>query len=248
MARYKMTLEYDGTPFSGWQRQASPILSVQGCIEEAILKLTGKRVLLFGAGRTDAGVHATRQVAHFDSEIKIQDVNSFIKSVNFFLRPYPICIFEVCEVQEDFHARFSAKSRSYSYLILNRQHISVLLNQKVWHVREQLDIDLMQEGAEILKGFHDFTSFRSTHCQARSALRTISTIKITKAEPDLVNIYINAPSFLHNQVRIIVSGLKNIGCGEWTIENLKKVLDARDRTMSAATAPACGLYLCDVEY
>jgi tRNA pseudouridine38-40 synthase len=245
MSRYKLILEYDGTLFSGWQRQENA-LSVQGVLEEAIQNLTKLEVRTYAAGRTDAGVHATYQVVHFDIEREL-NVYKLPASLNFFMRPYPVGIISVEQVQETFHARFSAKSRSYIYKILNRQNPSALLRDRVWHIRGDLNIQAMDEAAQLLVGNHDFTSFRSSRCQSASPVKTINSIKILKIQ-ELIEIHINAPSFLHNQVRIITGVLKKIGDRTWNKDNISALLKLRDRTKSAPTAPACGLYLCNVEY
>ncbi len=245
MIRYKLVVEYDGTPFSGWQRQDNA-LSVQGVLEDAIEKLSGQKVVTFAAGRTDAGVHATHQVIHFDLNEE-HSIHKMIRSLNFFMRPHPVCIVYGEIVDSEFHARFSARSRSYVYKILNRHYETVLLKDRVWHVHEPLDVGKMQDATKILVGTHDFTSFRSVHCQSKSPVKTIASLEVSR-EADLITIKISAPSFLHNQVRIITGALKYIGEGRWDEAKLKSVLDAKDRTMGPETGPACGLYLCGVSY
>lgn len=246
MPRYKLIIEYDGTGFKGWQKQQNG-LSIQELIEQAIQSFSAEKVIIFGAGRTDAGVHATHQCAHFDLA-KPYDPYKVQGAINHFLQPHPILVLEVTEVTDEFHARFSAKNRSYIYQILNRANPSVLLRNLTWHISSPLDIDSMRMAAQLLIGKHDFSSFRSAHCQSKSAIKTINRITIEKAEEGLIKIFISAPSFLHNQVRIIVASLVQVGLHRWTKDDFKKVLDAKDRTKAAQTAPARGLYLNDIEY
>lgn len=243
--RYKLVVEYDGTPFSGWQRQGNAI-GVQEILEGAIQKLIKHEVKIYAAGRTDAGVHATHQVVHFNTELEL-DSTSLPASLNFFMRPHPVVIVSAQVASDTFHARFSAKNRSYIYKILNRQNPSVLLKNRAWHVHTAMDEQAMDRAAQLLVGKHDFTSFRSAQCQSASPVKSINSITVTRTH-ELIEIYINAPSFLHNQVRIITGSLKKIGDGSWTEENIMELLKIKDRTKSASTAPACGLYLSDVEY
>ncbi len=238
-------MEYDGTPFSGWQRQGNAT-GVQEVLEGSIQKLIKHKTSVYAAGRTDTGVHATHQVVHFNTEMKL-DLASLPASLNFFMRPHPVVIVSAHMAQDTFHARFSAKSRSYIYRILNRQNPSVLLKNRTWHVHMPLNEQAMQRAAQLLVGKHDFTSFRSAQCQSSSPVKSINVIKVTR-DQELIDIYINAPSFLHNQVRIITGALKKIGDGSWTEKNLIELLEIKDRTRSAPTAPACGLYLSYVEY
>lgn len=244
--RYKLILEYDGLGFAGWQKQVHAE-SVQSILEKAILNLTNEFCRVYGAGRTDAGVHATHQVAHFDSNTSIDRVR-LAPALNYFVRPYPLCIVDVAEVDTNFHARFSAISRSYVYKILNRSNPSVLLRDRAWHIRDSLNVKAMQQAAQILVGQHDFTSFRSSRCQAKSAIRRITDINIYKLNHELIEVHITAPSFLHNQVRITVGSLKKVGEGIWTKEDILSKLQAKDRTLTGPTAPAHGLYLVDVKY
>ncbi len=246
MPRYKLIIEYDGTGFVGWQKQQNG-LSIQELIEQAIQSFSAEKAVIFGAGRTDAGVHATHQCAHFDLA-KHYEPYKVQGAINHFLQPHPILVKEVTEVSEEFHARFSAKSRSYIYQILNQANPSPLLRNLVWHISSPLDVDNMKLAAQILIGKHDFSSFRSAHCQSKSAIKTINEITITKDNDGLIKIFINAPSFLHNQVRIIVASLVEVGLHKWTNDDFKKVLEAKDRTKAGQTAPAQGLCLNEVQY
>jgi len=244
LPRYKLIIEYDGTGFVGWQKQRNG-LSIQELIEQAIQSFSAEEVVIYGAGRTDAGVHATHQCAHFDLA-KHYDPYKVQGAINHFLQPHPILVKEVTAVTDEFHARFSAKSRSYVYQIYNHRNPTVLLRNITWHISSPLDIDSMKLATQLLIGKHDFSSFRSTHCQSKTAIKTINEITITN--DGLVMISINAPSFLHNQVRIIVASLVEVGLHRWTIDDFKQVLEAKDRTKAGQTAPAQGLCLTEVQY
>jgi len=245
MPRYKITIEYDGTGISGWQFQSNGN-SIQQYLEEALLKFSKEKATVHGSGRTDAAVHALAQVAHFDLEKEYQP-HIIQRGINHFLKPQKIVITN-CEIVDDsFHARFSAKRRYYQYHILNRIYPSVLLENKVWHVKEKLDIGKMQEAANLLLGLHDFTSFRATHCQALSPIKTVDEIRIEK-EGDKIIFHLKAPSFLHHMVRNIVGTLALVGKGKWKIEDVKKALEMKDRKAAGPTAPPQGLYFVNVEY
>ncbi|MCE2991771.1 MAG: tRNA pseudouridine(38-40) synthase TruA [Candidatus Jidaibacter sp.] len=243
--RYKLVVEYDGAPFAGWQRQEHG-LGVQAVVEGALEIITKSPIRIYAAGRTDAGVHATHQVIHFETDAELK-LESLPTSLNFFMRPHPVAIVSAEEVDSAFHARFSAIYRSYVYKILNRRNPSVLLANRAWHVMRELNVETMHEAAQILVGKHDFSSFRSSRCQSASPVKTITSIDVVKSG-EIIEIHITAPSFLHNQVRIITGALKKVGDGSWDAERLADVLVAKDRTKSAPTAPACGLYLCWVGY
>lgn len=245
MFRYKITIEYDGTGISGWQRQLNNI-SVQQILEDAIKKLTKEEVTVHGSGRTDAGVHALEQVAHFDLSKEYQP-KPFIRSLNHFIKPYAVVVTNCEMVDEQFHARFSAKRRHYKYIVLNRLCESVLLKNKALHIREKLDVEKMREAAKILIGLHDFTSFRATHCQALSPVKTIDSIDIEKIDDQVIFI-LKAPSFLHHMVRNIVGTLILVGKGKWQVSDVQKALDTKDRKAGGPTAPAEGLYFLKVEY
>jgi tRNA pseudouridine38-40 synthase len=245
MPRYRLTLEYDGTPFVGWQIQASG-MSVQGRLTAAIHKFSGETVSLRGAGRTDAGVHALGQVAHFDltREWPAETVRA---AVNFHLKPDPIAIVDCVPVPAEFDARFSAVARHYRYRILTRPAPPVLDRDRVWWVPQSLSAEAMSEAAPALVGRHDFTTFRAAGCQAKSPLKTLDRLAVTAAGNEVV-IEASARSFLHNQVRSMVGSLKLVGEGKWTTADLAAALAARDRAACGPVAPARGLYLMKVDY
>ncbi len=245
MTRYRLTLEYDGTAFVGWQRQASG-LSVQECLEAAVEAFTGTAETVTGAGRTDSGVHALAQVAHTEiSREASPDVVCL--ALNYHLKPQPISVLDAKPVGEDFHARFSATARHYRYRILNRRAPAALERRRAWWVPSPLDLAAMQEGAAHLPGRHDFTSFRAAGCQAKSPLRTLSRLEIHARGEELV-FELSAPSFLYNQVRIIVGTLKWVGEGRWSAAHVGEILAAKDRRLAGPTAPPHGLCLMAVDY
>ncbi|SON53650.1 tRNA pseudouridine synthase A [Hartmannibacter diazotrophicus] len=245
MPRYRMLIEYDGTPFVGWQRQANGV-SVQGVIEEAIGKITPEKITLKGAGRTDTGVHATGQVAHVDLE-KVMPADTLRDATNFHIEPHPVSILAAEVVDETFDSRFSATKRHYHYRIVDRRAPLALDRYRAWHVRKPLDVDAMQAAAGVLVGHHDFTTFRSTHCQSKSPVKTLDGIDITR-EGEAIVFHVWSRSFLHNQVRSIVGSLKKVGDGSWTAGTLAAALDARDRRACGPVAPAHGLTLTQVDY
>jgi tRNA pseudouridine38-40 synthase len=242
---YKITIEYDGTGYCGWQRQPK-LMSVQGEIEKAIKEFSGEKVDILGAGRTDAGVHAYGQVAHFSLKKNFPDFK-VAEATNHFLRRKKIVIVGCEIIDENFHARFSAKKKQYEYLIINRRAPLAIWQGRALHIREELDIKAMQKAAKALLGKHDFTSFRDSECQAKSPIRSIDKIIINKEE-DLVRIRVIGKSFLHHQVRIIVGTLKNVGVGKWDKKKVKEILLAKDRTKAGETSAACGLYLKEITY
>jgi tRNA pseudouridine38-40 synthase len=244
--RYKLTIEYNGAYFCGWQRQTR-FPSVQETIEEAIYSFSQEKTIVFGAGRTDAGVHALGQVAHFDLVAKKPSPHTVCGALNHYLKGLGIVILGAELVDAGFHARFSATQRSYVYYILNRPVPSALMDGKVWHVKRQLDVEKMHSAGQYLVGYHDFSSFRSIHCQAKSAIRTIDYLAVTQ-EGEMVILNIASRSFLHNQVRIIVGNLVEIGRGRHSITYMKELLEARDRKKAFMTAPSMGLYLKEVKY
>lgn len=250
MPRYKMLIEYDGTPFAGWQRQPDRE-TVQQTIEEAIEKYCQENIRLQTAGRTDARVHAFGQVAHADLQIE-RDTYSIRQGLNYFLETVPISILDVERIPEgvDFHARFTAKSRHYMYRITRRSSKLALDVNRTWLVHEPLDLTAMRRGAAMMCGEHDFSSFRSKHCQAPSPVKQLDRLDITEPEhaPDELHIYASSQSFLHNQVRVMVGTLKNIGEGRLTPEDLPAIFEAKQREVAGVTAPACGLYFMRVEY
>jgi tRNA pseudouridine38-40 synthase len=245
MPRYRLTIEYDGTPFVGWQVQPDGV-SIQGALQAALLKLTGEAAGMRGAGRTDAGVHARGQVAHFDLEgewppAKLRD------GLNFYLKPQPIVVLACHAAPADFDARFSATARHYLYRILARRSPPALERNRVWWIPRAIDADAMRDAASVLVGRHDFTTFRAVQCQAKSPVRTLDRLDVTR-EGDEIRIAASARSFLHNQVRSMVGSLKLVGEGKWTRDDLRAALEARDRTACGPVAPAAGLYLMAVDY
>ena len=245
MARFKLTIEYDGGPFVGWQRQQNG-RSVQAALEEAIVAFSGETVVVKGAGRTDAGVHALGQVAHIDlagawAPDTIRD------ALNAHLRPEPVAILAAEAVAEDFDARFSAVKRHYLYRIVNRRAPPALDRGKVWWVQVPLDAEAMHAAAQSLVGKHDFTTFRSTECQAKSPVRTLDRLAVTREAGEIV-VRADARSFLHNQVRSMVGTLKKVGEGRWPVAAVGEALAARERARSGPVAPPDGLYLVAVDY
>ncbi len=245
MPRYKLTIEYDGTPFVGWQVQDNGP-SVQGVLTEAIAAFTGERVVVAGAGRTDAGVHALGQVAHVDLA-KDWDGDTVRDAINFHLRPQPIAVLTAEQVAENFDARFSATERHYLYRIVNRRADLALDQNRAWRVPRPLDADAMHAAAQKLVGRHDFTTFRAAECQAKSPVKTLDQLDV-KRDGDAVRISATARSFLHHQVRSMVGSLVHVGEGKWSAEELADALAARDRTRCGQVAPPQGLYLVRVEY
>lgn len=247
MPRYRLDIEYDGRAYAGWQRQAD-LRTVQGAIEKAILAFTGEAVAVRGAGRTDAGVHALMQVAHFDlgrewPENKVQGaLNAHLK-----LAGEQIAILGASRADDDFDARFSAKMRHYLYVILNRRAPAALMRGNVWHVPKVLDAEAMHEAAQRLLGKHDFTTFRSVQCQSDSPLRTLDQLDVSRTG-DLVEIRASARSFLHNQVRSMAGSLKQVGEGRWNADDLEAALKAANRARCGQVAPPDGLYLVKVDY
>ena len=245
MARFKLTIEYDGRPFCGWQRQADHP-SVQEEIEKAILSFSGEAALIGGAGRTDAGVHATGQVAHVDLNGS-WDANRVREALNFHLKPNPIAILSVEEVSEEFDARFSAAARHYHYRIINRRPPLTFDRGQAMHVKHDLDAALMHEAAQCLVGTHDYTTFRHVHCQAKSPVKSIDHINVER-NGDEISIFVSARSFLHNQVRSIAGSLVQVGGDRWTVTDFKNALEACDRSRCGPVAPAEGLCLYQVDY
>ncbi len=245
MPRYKLVIEYDGTPFVGWQVQSKG-LSVQGALQEAIFRFSGERVRVRGAGRTDAGVHALGQVAHLDLT-RDWPAGRVRDAINFHLRPAPCAVLDCSDVAPTFDARFSAVARHYVYRILTRRAPPVLDRDRVWWLAHALDAEAMQEAATHLAGHHDFTTFRATQCQAESPVRTLDRLDVVREGAEIV-IRTSARSFLHNQVRSMVGTLKLVGEGRWQPHDVAEALAARDRTRCGTVAPANGLYLERVDY
>jgi tRNA pseudouridine38-40 synthase len=245
MARYKLTLEYDGRSFVGWQRQENGA-SVQAAVEVAVGRFCGETIVAYAAGRTDSGVHALGQVIHFDlagspPPATVRD------ALNFHLNAGSVAVLQAELVDASFHARFSARQRAYLYRILNRRAPPVLDRGRTWWVARPLNAEAMAEAAEVLVGQHDFTSFRASLCQARSPVKTLDALQVTRVG-DEIRIEAKARSFLHNQVRIIVGTLARVGESKWTRADVEAALTARDRRRGGPTAPAAGLYLARVEY
>lgn len=254
--RYKIIIEYCGTEFVGWQRQKDG-LSIQQVLEEAISKsyrfidAASPDIIITGAGRTDAGVHAYGQIAHFDVPIALEG-KKFVDTVNFFMRPYQIKIVDIKQVEDAFHSRYSAIQRHYLYRIIIRQFPLELDAKRAWHMRESLDATLMHEASQHLLGLHDFSSFRAASCQANNAMRSIDKITVCKQEyegfGEEVQIRVSAKSFLHHMVRNIVGSLVPVGKGDCSAKEFLEILKAKDRMVAGITAPACGLYFHHVDY
>ncbi len=245
MPRYKLTIEYDGAPFMGWQVQKHGP-SVQGALQDAIEKLDGAPVTVQGAGRTDAGVHALGQVAHVDltKDLRADKVRD---AVNYHLGEHPISILDSARVDDEFHARFDAIERQYIYRILDRRPRLALDRRRVWRIPVALDVPAMHRAAQALIGEHDYSTFRDTNCQAKSPLRSIDEITVERVDTE-VHIFVRARSFLHRQVRSITGSLAEVGRGYWEESQIKTALAARDRTACGPVAPAEGLYLLEVIY
>jgi tRNA pseudouridine38-40 synthase len=243
--RYRLTIEYDGGPFFGWQRQSDGP-SVQGALEAAIEKLSGERVTVTGAGRTDSGVHALGQVAHFDL-VKDFEAGKVRDALNHYLRPDPVVVLDAAIADSQFHARFSATARHYLFRILNRRAPPALDAGRVWHVSPRLDAQAMQAAAQFLVGSHDFTTFRAAECQSPSPVKTLDRLDVSQ-RADEIHIEASARSFLHHQIRSFAGTLKLVGEGKWMPRDAKAALEARDRTACGTVAPPDGLYLVRVDY
>jgi tRNA pseudouridine38-40 synthase len=245
MPRYRLIVEYDGTPFAGWQIQAGGT-TVQGVLADAIAAFTGERVAVQGAGRTDAGVHALGQVAHVDLA-REWDSDTVRDALNAHLRPHPIAVLAAEPVPDDFDARFSATRRHYLYRIVNRRADLTLDRSRAWRVARPLDAAAMHAAAQRLAGRHDFTTFRAAECQAKSPVKTLDRLDVER-QGDEVHVNAAARSFLHHQVRSMVGSLVLVGDGKWSTDDLAAALHARDRTRCGQVAPPEGLYLVRVEY
>jgi tRNA pseudouridine38-40 synthase len=245
MPRYKLTVEYDGRPFAGWQIQVNQ-LTVQGLLTSAIEALSSDKTLVQGAGRTDAGVHARGQVAHVDLS-KDWETDTIRDALNAHLRPHPVAILSAERVADDFSARTSAIRRHYLYRVINRRADLTIEAGRAWRVPRPLDASAMHAAAQRLIGKHDFTTFRSTECQAKSPVKTLDVLRVERTGEE-VYVTSTARSFLHNQVRSMVGSLVQVGEGKWSPDDLAKVLEARDRTACGPVAPPDGLYLMKVDY
>ncbi|KAF1854091.1 hypothetical protein Lal_00005308 [Lupinus albus] len=243
--RWKLTVEYDGRPFVGWQRQDNGP-SVQQSLEEAVQRLSGEVVRVHGSGRTDAGVHALGQVCHFDLEkpftgLKLRD------ALNFHLKPAPIAVLEVEAVTEEFHARLTSTGRAYVYRIVNRRAPLALDSGRAWHVTRPLNAEAMHDAAQVLVGQHDFSSFRAALCQAKSPVKTLDRLAVER-QGEEIRVHAAARSFLHHQVRNMVGTLELVGAGKWTVDDVRRALDARDRAKAGPTCPPDGLYFMSARY
>lgn len=245
MPRYKCVVEYDGTPFVGWQRQANG-MAVQQVIEDALERIFGRRIVIHAAGRTDTGVHARGQVIHFDTD-KAWECWKLREAINAHMRPRPVAVLEAGEVDETFEARFSARKRHYLYIINNRRAPLTLERHHAWHVPRRLDAAAMHDAAQALVGKHDFTTFRAAECQANSPVRTMDRLDVTR-DGDRIEIRATALSFLHHQIRSITGSLEHVGSGKWRVEDMAAALEARDRARCGRVAPPHGLYLMQVDY
>lgn len=246
MARFKLTIEYDGRPFVGWQRQENG-MSVQQAIEDAIAVFAPEdKITVTGSGRTDAGVHAYAQVAHFDTarEMSSDEVQG---AINYHVKRHPIAIVGVELVDDEFNARFSAEKRHYVYKICNRRAPLTFDKGLKWHVKSVLDADAMNEAAQVLVGRHDFTTFRHAHCQAKDPVKTMDYLRVERID-DEVHVFAGARSFLHHQIRSITGTLKLVGEGKWSKADVQTALEARDRAALGFNAPPDGLYFLKVDY
>ena len=245
MTRWKLTVEYDGGPFMGWQRQDHGP-SVQQALEEALEKMTGEKAVFTAAGRTDAGVHALAMSTHVEVERELTP-HRLREGLNALVRPHPVSVLEVEPVADDWHARFSCIGRRYLYRILSRRAPPALDLGRVWHIPVPLDVEAMREGAQHLIGRHDFTTFRSAHCQSDSPVKTLDRLEVSRVGEE-VHIVAAARSFLHHQVRSMVGCLALVGRGQWSPEDMKKALEARDRAALGFNAPPEGLYFVEATY
>jgi len=245
MKRYKIKIEYDGTPFVGWQFQKNG-LSIQEVLQKAIFSFSKEKIIITGAGRTDSGVHALAQVAHFDLEKKIEK-NKLLLALNQHIGNKPVTVLKLNKINKKFHARFDAKKRIYEYQIINRQSQLALQKNKAWHIRRKLDLKAMKRGAKILLGTHDFSTFRASSCGAKSPIKTLEKITIKKSK-DKITLKFISKSFLQQQVRSMVGCIKYLGEKKWNINDFRKSFASKKRINCAPPAPACGLYLTKILY
>lgn len=245
--RYKLVIEYEGTKFHGWQRQfPSTLPTVQGTLESAFKFIFNYNIKVEGSGRTDAGVHATGQTAHVELLEQV-DTLKICERLNFLTKNTGVVVLQLEATNSDFHARFCAKKRTYVYKIINRHCPLVLYQNKAWHVDAPLDVEQMQQAANLLIGLHDFSAFRASQCQSTNVVKNIEKLSVVKAE-ELITIEVTSRSFLHNQVRIMVGTLKEIGEGRYLPSNITSIINSCNRKNAGITAPAFGLYLTKVEY
>ena len=245
MQRYKITIEYDGTPFVGWQFQKNG-LSIQEILQNAIFNFSKEKVVITGAGRTDSGVHALAQVAHFDLKKQINK-KSFLPAINQHIGNKPVTVLKINRTNKIFHARFDAKKRTYQYTIINRQSPLALQKNKAWHIRKKLNVKDMKKGAKLLLGTHDFSTFRASSCGAKSPIKTIEKISIKKNKDKLI-LEFTSKSFLQQQVRSMVGCIKYVGEGKWKLDDFEQIFRSKKRIRCAPPAPACGLYLKNISY
>ena len=245
MQRYKVKIEYDGTSFVGWQFQKNG-LSIQEVLQKAIFNFSKEKVVVTGSGRTDSGVHALAQVAHFDLKKKIEK-NKFLPALNQHIGDKPVTVLKISKINNKFHARFDAKRRTYQYVIINRQSPLALQKNKAWHIRKKLDVKAMKKGGKLLLGTHDFSTFRSSSCGAKSSIKTMEKITIKKNK-DKITLKFTSRSFLQQQVRSMVGCIKYLGDGKWDLNDFKKSFKSKSRLKCAPPAPACGLYLINIKY
>jgi tRNA pseudouridine38-40 synthase len=245
VTRWRLTVEYDGGPFMGWQRQNHGP-SVQQTLEEALERMTGERAAFTAAGRTDAGVHALAMPVHVDVAKPLTPYR-LREGLNALVRPQPVSVLDVEQVADDWHARFSCVGRRYLYRILNRRAPPALNRGRVWHIAVPLDVEAMQQGAAMLVGRHDFTTFRSAQCQSDSPVKTLDRLEVRR-EGEEIHVEAAARSFLHHQVRSMVGCLALVGRGQWTPHDMRKALEARDRAALGLNAPPHGLYFVGAEY
>ena len=245
MQRFKIKIEYEGTPFVGWQFQKNG-QSIQEVLQKAIFRFSNEKVTVTGAGRTDSGVHALGQVAHFDLKKKINK-KKILPAINQNIGNKPVTVLKVNKVNKNFHARHDAKKRTYRYFIVNRQSPLALQKNKAWHIRKKLDLLSMKQGAKLLLGTHDFSTFRASSCGAKSPIKTMEKISIKKNKDKLI-LEFTSKSFLQQQVRSMVGCIKYLGEGKWNIDIFKKSFRSKNRLKCAPPAPACGLYLKRISY
>ena len=246
MDKYLIKIEYDGSKFVGWQYQNNGV-SVQGVMQKAFFKFLKEKVTVNASGRTDAGVHAIEQSAHIELKKKIINKEVFLNSINFYLKKYPVSVLSIKKKENTFHARYSAKKRTYKYIILNRNSPSPLNKNRAWFIKKKLDINLIKKVLKILKGTHDFSTFRASSCQAKSAIRTLDSATFKKLG-ETIEITFSSKSFLQQQVRSMVGAIKYVGEKKWTLKQFKNNFKSKRRTNCAPPAPACGLYLKKVKY
>ena len=246
MFRYQILIEYNGTNFKGWQIQKKG-KTAQGFIQETISKLLKEKIVLYGAGRLDVGVHAKEQSAHFDCKSKINQQSKFLKSVNYFLNKDGVAILKIIKKRNSFHARFSARMRVYNYIIINRISGLVLEKNRGWHIMKELDLDLMKKGAKKLIGTKDFSTFRKSSCRAKSPIKTMKLVKI-KSSKNKIEIEFRSKSFLQQQVRSMVGCLKYLGEKKWSLKKFEFVIKSKKRILCAPPAPPEGLFLSKVIY